>query len=30
MLTRLVSPGDKIDLQTVERLREEKEDSKTY
>ena len=28
MLTRLVSPGDKIDLQAVERLREEKEDSK--
>ena len=28
MLTKLVSPGDKIDLQAVERLREEKEDSK--
>lgn len=28
MLTRLVSPGDKIDLQAIERLREESEDSK--
>lgn len=28
MLTRLVSPGDKVDLQAVERLREENEDDK--
>lgn len=28
MLTRLVAPGDKIDLQTIESLREEKEDDK--